>query len=271
MFANAELSKDFTLLNQQSKTLVRDLLEVVNVPFIPTEVEATPSGNFRGFDLGKSYLIERGTIAVRYRGRSLYVLEQGDILLPDIAGDSLQDATVSYGSESGATLQGYPGIEFMRRVLSDPEAMKLWTRLLITQVGLSARVTAGAAQAQVKVTPGFQVYQPGDVIIHQGDTADFVFNLSSGLAEVVVDEVTVGTITDGEIFGAMAALTHRPRSATVRAKTECSVVKVPESQFTDMISTNPKTIHALMIDMANAIVNLNEQLVSERAKNAPEE
>jgi hypothetical protein len=29
--------------------------------------------------------------------------------------------------------------------------------------------------------------------------------------------------------------------------------------------------HALMIDMANAIVNLNEQLVSERAKNAPEE
>ena len=200
MFANAELSKDFTLLNQQSKTLVRDLLEVVNVPFIPTEVEATPSGNFRGFDLGKIYVIERGTIAVRYRGRSLYVLEQGDILLPDIAGDSLQDATVSYGSESGATLQGYPGIEFMRRVLSDPEAMKLWMRLLITQVGLSARVTAGAAQAQVKVTPGFQVYQPGDVIIHQGDTADFVFNLSSGLAEVVVDEVTVGTITDGEIF-----------------------------------------------------------------------
>jgi CRP-like cAMP-binding protein len=88
--------------------------------------------------------------------------------------------------------------------------------------------------------------------------------MSSGVAEVLVDAVTVGRIGEGEIFGAMAALTHADRSATVRAKTTCSVVKVPKEQFTELIKSNPATIHSLLIDMANSIVNLNEQLVGLR-------
>ena len=95
----------------------------------------------------------------------------------------------------------------------------------------------------------------------QGERADFVFNMSEGVAEVVVDDVPVGRIGEGEIFGAMAALTHADRSATVRAKTHCSVVKVPKEQFTELIRSNPATIHSLLVDMANSIVNLNEQLV----------
>ena len=78
---------------------------------------------------------------------------------------------------------------------------------------------------------------------------------------LLVDDVTVGRIGEGEIFGAMAALTHADRSATVRAKTACSVVKVPREQFTELIKSNPATIHSLLVDMANSIVNLNEQLV----------
>ncbi|MGB1142128.1 MAG: Crp/Fnr family transcriptional regulator [Halioglobus sp.] len=91
-----------------------------------------------------------------------------------------------------------------------------------------------------------------------------MFNMMSGVAEVLVGETNVGRIGDGEIFGAMAALTHGDRSATVRAKTTCSVVKVPKEQFTELIKSNPATIHSLLIDMANSIVNLNEQLAGMR-------
>ena len=59
----------------------------------------------------------------------------------------------------------------------------------------------------------------------------------------------------------MAALTHADRSATVKARTKCAVVKVPKEQFTELIKSNPETIHSLLIDMANSIVNLNDQLV----------
>jgi len=264
MLANAELAQDFTILGQQYKKLIAALLEVVNMPAIPLEVPVTASGNFRGFDGNQFYVVERGTITARYRGKPVYVLDEGDILLPDIAGTGDERVAVFYGSESGASLASYPALEFMRRVFEEPAATKLWTRLLVTYSGLMLRITAANVREEADATPGFEAYEPGDIIIRQGERADYVFHMSSGAAEVLVDNVTVGRIGEGEIFGAMAALTEADRSATVRAKTTCSVVKVPKEQFTELIKSNPATIHRLLIDMANSIVNLNEQLVGLR-------
>jgi len=254
-------AQDISTLSQQFGKLVVALLEVVKMPAMPLDVDVTPAGNFRGFDGGQFYVVQRGSITVRYQGKTLYTLETNDILLPDIAGGLDQNIAVFYGSDAGARLHSYPALEFMQRVFDEPAAIRLWTRLLVTYAGLILRIAAANAQEEVPATPGFEIYEPGDIIIRQGDRADFVYNMSSGVAEVLVDDINVGRIGDGEIFGAMAALTHGDRSATVRAKTTCAVVIVPKEQFTELIKSNPATIHSLLIDMANSIVNLNEQLV----------
>jgi hypothetical protein len=264
MLANAELAQDFTILNQQYRKLVEALLGVVNMPAIALETGVTEHGNFRGFDASQFYVLRSGTLTARYQGKTVFVLEEGDLLLPDIAGTVAEEAAVFYGSDAGARLDSYPALEFMLRVLDEPAATKLWTRVLVTYAGLMLRITAANTPEDNAATPGFEIYQPGDIIIRQGDRADYVFNMSSGMAEVLVDDVIVGSIGEGEIFGAMAALTHADRSATVRARTTCSVVKVPKEQFTELIKSNPATIHSLLIDMANSIVNLNEQLVGLR-------
>ena len=72
--------------------------------------------------------------------------------------------------------------------------------------------------------------------------------------------------SEGLRIGAMTRQREVERSATVKAQTKCSVVKVPKEQFTDLIKSNPSTIHSLLIDMANSIVNLNEQLVGLSSK-----
>jgi CRP/FNR family cyclic AMP-dependent transcriptional regulator len=266
MLASIEPTQDYSILDRQFKMLVEALLEVVNVPPIPMEVAATRDGNFRGFDGGKFYLVKSGSLSVRYNGKTVYVMHPGDMLLPDITGSADAEVAVFYGSDTGATLQSYSALEFMGRVFSEPSAIKIWTRLLITYAGLMLRITASLSQQDSQATPGFEEYEPGELIIRQGERADYVFNLSTGVAEVLVDDVTVGRVGEGEIFGAMAALTHADRSATVRAKTHCSVVKVPKEQFTELIKSNPATIHSLLIDMANSIVNLNAQLVGLRGK-----
>jgi CRP/FNR family cyclic AMP-dependent transcriptional regulator len=256
--------QDVTAIGQQFKELVAGLLEAVAMPPMSLQVDITPEGDFRGFDGGQFFVVQRGTITVRYQDKTIYKLEQGDILLPDIAGSQNVDIAVSYGSEEGAHLHSYPALEFMQRVFSEPAAIRLWTRLLIAYAGFMLRITASKTLEDTPATPGFEVYQPGELIIRQGERADYVFNMTSGLAEVLVGDVNVGRIGEGEIFGAMAALTQADRSATVRAKTTCSVVKVPKEQFTELIKSNPATIHGLLIDMANSIVNLNGQLVGLR-------
>ncbi len=264
MLASVDLPEDFKLLNQQFRGLVQALLDEIEVLPVRVEVAPTQSGNFRGFDPAKFYLVESGTVTARYADRSVYLLEEGDLLLPDVAGTRDVDAAVYYGSEAGASLNGYSALEFMQSVFTRPSTTKLWTRLLVTYSGMMLRLTAMQTQADVITTPGFAVYEPGEIIITQGERAQYVFNMTAGLADVMVDEVPVGIISPGEIFGAMAALTHADRSATVRARSRCSVVKVPTSQFTDLIKSNPATIHALLTDMANSIVSLNEQVVQAR-------
>jgi CRP-like cAMP-binding protein len=264
MLADAELAQDFKILSQQYRELIDSLLGVVGIPGTPVEVAPTDEGHFRGYDGNQFYVVQRGTVNAYYHGKIVYSLEEGDILLPDIAGSGERDSTVYYRSNAGARLHSYPALEFMRRVFSEPAAIRLWSRVLVTYSGLMLRITAACVPEEAPTTPGFEDYAPGEIIIRQGDRADYVFNMSSGVAEVLVDDVTVGRIGEGEIFGAMAALTHADRSATVRAKTACSVVKVPKEQFTELIKSNPSTIHSLLIDMANSIVNLNEQLVGLR-------
>ena len=264
MLANAELAQDFFILNQQCKRLVSALLEVVEIPATPVEIKATRNAVLEGLEDDRIYYIESGSLNVRYRDRTIYLLDDGDLLLPDVTGNSDAETTVSYSSENGAKLKGYSALEFMQKVFSDPSALKLWTRLLITNTGMQLRLSAALTDEDTHATPGFEIYNPGDVIIRQGDRADFVFNLSEGTAEVVVDGVTVGAIEEGEIFGAMAVLTNADRTATVLAKSRCSVVKVPKEQFSDLIKSNPATIQGLLTDMANSITNLNEQLVGLR-------
>ncbi|WP_439106291.1 cyclic nucleotide-binding domain-containing protein [Congregibacter sp.] len=264
MLASVELPDDFKLLNQQYRGLVQALLADIELLPIRVEVAPTLSGNFRGFDPAKFYLVASGTVTVRYSDRAVYLLEEGDILLPDVTGSRDPDAAVFYGSEAGASLNSFSALEFMQQVFARPSMTKLWTRLLVTYSGMLLRLTAMHTQVDVVTTPGFALYEPGEVIITQGERAQFVFNLTSGLADVMVDGVPVGIISPGEIFGAMAALTHADRSATVRARSRCSVVKVPTSQFTELIKSNPATIQALLTDMANSIVSLNEQVVQQR-------
>lgn len=264
MLADAELAQDFAVLSQQYRELIDSLLGVVGMPGLPMEVAAGAEGNFRGYDGNQFYVVLRGTVNAYYRGKIIYSLEEGDILLPDVAGSSEAASTVYYRSVAGARLDAYPALEFLRRVFSEPAAIRLWSRVLVTYSGLMLRITAANAPEEAPATPGYEDYAPGDIIIRQGERADYVFHMSSGVAEVLVDDVTVGRIGDGEIFGAMAALTHADRSATVRARTACSVVKIPKEQFTELIKSKPATIHSLLVDMANSIVNLNEQLVGLR-------
>jgi CRP-like cAMP-binding protein len=261
MLADAELAPDYTILTQQYRDLVAALQEVVGMPGRPLEVAPSGEGNFRGYDGNLFYVVLRGSVDAYYHGKSVYTLEVGDILLPDIAGSSDHDSCVYFRSTAGARLDCYPALEFMRRIFSEPAAMRLWSRVLVTYAGLMLRITAAFVPEEAPATPGFEDYAPGDIIIRQGDRADYVYTMSSGTAEVVVDDITVGGIGEGEIFGAIAALTHAERSATVRARTACSVVKIPREQFTDLIRNKPATIHGLLVDMANSIVNLNEQLV----------
>ena len=81
MLADAELAQDFTELTGQYRELIDSLLGVVGIPGTPVEVAPVAEGNFRGYDGNQFYVVQRGSINAHYQGKTVYTLEEGDILL----------------------------------------------------------------------------------------------------------------------------------------------------------------------------------------------
>jgi NADH dehydrogenase len=78
-------------------------------------------------------------------------------------------------------------------------------------------------------------FEPGQEVFHQGDLGDRVYAITSGEAEVVVEqggaEKVVARLGSGAVFGEMALLDDRPRSATIRSATPLDVWSLPKQEF----------------------------------------
>jgi len=69
-------------------------------------------------------------------------------------------------------------------------------------------------------------FAKGDVIVTEGEQETSFYIIAKGGVEVVKDERVVGIMKQGDCFGEIAFLTHQPRNATIRARTEVSLMMV---------------------------------------------
>ncbi len=72
--------------------------------------------------------------------------------------------------------------------------------------------------------------QPGDRLIHKGDTANEMFFISSGAVEVAVADRKI-KLSAGEFFGEMGLLTGAPRNADVTAIDYCQLLVLERRDF----------------------------------------
>ena len=66
----------------------------------------------------------------------------------------------------------------------------------------------------------------GKVIIQEGDTDDVFYILISGKVNIQKGSRSLAIVGPGECFGEMAYLASQPRSATVVAETNCTLMKM---------------------------------------------
>lgn len=103
-------------------------------------------------------------------------------------------------------------------------------------VPLFARLNDRELQTIDRLVDEVEVGQ-GDVLIDQGATgAQQSFVILSGTASVEVDGSPVATLGPGELFGEMAMLDNKPRSATVVALTPMKLLVIGPAQFQTFIA-----------------------------------
>jgi CRP-like cAMP-binding protein len=78
--------------------------------------------------------------------------------------------------------------------------------------------------------------EAGQVIIREGETGTSLYLLVDGRVEVVKGERPVAELSEREVFGEMALLDPGPRSATVRALTDVTLLGLKGEDFSDIMA-----------------------------------
>ena len=79
----------------------------------------------------------------------------------------------------------------------------------------------------------------GETVFDQGDFGNKVFVVVSGEADVLRDGELVATLKAGEVFGEMALISDRPRSAAIRARTPLDLISISREAFETLVTHLP--------------------------------
>ncbi len=107
---------------------------------------------------------------------------------------------------------------------------------------------------------GDEVVMPaGSVIVDQGQTGREAFVILEGTALVKRNNKKVAQLGSGAVLGELSLLDHGPRTATVVAETDVSLLVIGQRQFLGVIDEVPALAHKLMSTLAGRIRELDRQ------------
>ena len=124
-------------------------------------------------------------------------------------------------------------------------------------------------------TQNIKTYLVGDFIFREGDQGNIAYVVESGVVELVKftgeDYVTLTEVSAGTLFGEMAIIDGSPRSASARAKEECTLKEITEEQLKAYMSRSPDTSIDMMRRLASYARSANEKLNKDAFESVSEE
>ena len=103
------------------------------------------------------------------------------------------------------------------------------------------------------------VISAGTMVVDQGQTGREAFVLLKGSATVRRNGKKVATLGPGAVIGELSLLDHGPRTATVTADTDCTMLVISQRQFLGVIDAIPALAHKLLATLAGRIRELDRQ------------
>ena len=100
----------------------------------------------------------------------------------------------------------------------------------------------------------------GQPLFTEGEEGHSMFVLTTGHAEVIVNNRVVETLQHGNIVGEMGIVSPGPRSASVVATTDCEFVAVDERRFQFLVQQTPFFATQVMRVMAERLRRVNQMV-----------
>jgi rhodanese-related sulfurtransferase len=109
---------------------------------------------------------------------------------------------------------------------------------------------------------------PGTRIVSQGESPEFFYVVQSGLVQVFREtqdriRTNLTELGAGSYFGEVALVTGQPRTASVEAKEESSLIEVSKEEFDRLLDQNPQLARHIIQQLAHWLVAGDRRLETE--------
>ena len=106
-------------------------------------------------------------------------------------------------------------------------------------------------------------FEEGEELFREGDPADGAYIIEEGEVDVLRGQdghrVKVGSLGKSDLFGEMALILNRTRSATICAAQHLKVLKIDPDVFLRMVTENPDAALTIMRSLSEKITRLTER------------
>lgn len=129
---------------------------------------------------------------------------------------------------------------------------------------LETQVISRILDTQVATEKKVQV---GEIIIRQGEIGKKVFLIGSGIVKAVLKPenndkgIDLITMEQGELFGEMALLDDKPRSATARAASDCTILEIDGAEFHKIVKKYPDIELKLLSILSKRVRQINDKIL----------
>lgn len=146
-----------------------------------------------------------------------------------------------------------------------PEAERPGSDCLLSSTDLFVGFPVGELVA-IEQACRYRRFSPQEIIVDRDGNGHDVFLVVRGRVRIVNysisgREITFDDLEEGAYFGEMSALDGEPRSASVVALTETTIVAVPRRIFLNVLGTYPEIALRVMTRLASIIRNADERIM----------
>lgn len=111
--------------------------------------------------------------------------------------------------------------------------------LVLSGVDLFAAIESDDLVAIARVTEE-ESFAADDRILTEGEIGDRLYFVVEGRVSVIKGERQVAELGERQVFGELAVLDPAPRSASVVALTEVTVLRIERDEFADIMAVRPE-------------------------------
>jgi diguanylate cyclase (GGDEF)-like protein/PAS domain S-box-containing protein len=115
------------------------------------------------------------------------------------------------------------------------------------------------------------VLQPGEILFKDGDPGHHMYAVLDGRLIIFKEDQEIAQINSGQVFGEMAIIESKNRSATVQAADPTTLMEITKPQFDSLLASNEQFLFSLLTTLSDrSRGNISDLAMGYKKKEAQE-